>query len=408
VQILFDGDQRFTCQRCGRCCRAWDVPVLASEAAELRKLGVERLAPELAGRDRDPFAKVRGSSHILRLRKRPDHACHFLAADGRCAIHAELGLRRKPLSCRTFPFRVFSTTAGTIVTASFSCPTVVRNEGEPLDAQRKEIERLAEEWRRASAADPLPVRWCEGKLIDAPMLAGLREALLVALNRPNTDGAVDLRQRAGRLADLVDDLARPRVVRLKEERFGEYLRVMGRHFAERESTGPARAPSALSRLFARGFLFTIIALAWRLDPDQRQLSRLRLWGRLAHLLFHLHGLAGAVRGLDFGRVRRLEAPGGERPLWMRMERYLRSSIATLGPGRGDIVTELHVAAAVLNAALCLAAMRREGPPDDEGFALALTEAASLDHVAAPVAQGLIGWLARNADPLRAFACWRLR
>jgi Fe-S-cluster containining protein len=406
VQILLDGEQRFSCQRCGRCCRAWDVPVLAPEAAALRGLKAERLAQGLDDPARDPFAKVRGNSQLLRLRRRPGGACQFLAGDGRCAIHAELGLRRKPLTCRTFPFRVFSTTLGTIVTASFSCPTIVRNEGESLGAQRKEIERLAEEWRRASAPQPVLVRWCDGRAIGSATLAGLRETLLAVLDRGKARGAVDLPQRVDRLANLVDDIVRPRVVRLAEERFAEYLSVMGRHFAEREGASPARERSALSRLFARGFLFAIIALAWRLDPAHQRSSRLRLWARLAHLLLHLHGLAPAVRGLDFGRVRRLNAPDAGQALWTRMERYLLSSIATLGTGRGDVVTELHVAAAVLCAAVCLAAMRQEGPPDDERFMAALTDAASLDHVAAPVARGIIGWLARSSEPLRAVACWR--
>ena len=125
-------DQHFTCGRCGRCCRRATVAVTEDEAASYRAARVARWFRERAdgaeGTADDPFEAIDGHPALLQIRKRDDGACGFLSPAGLCRIHEELGVDRKPLACRVFPFRfhpVDGPPADVVVTTSFACPTVV-------------------------------------------------------------------------------------------------------------------------------------------------------------------------------------------------------------------------------------------------------------------------------------------
>src|SRR5713101_2992093 len=97
--LLLDPEQRFTCQQCGRCCRrGWDIALTPGEVKTYRRAKAERYY-----RERD------------------------LSPENRCRIHEELGAERKPLTCRLFPFRFHPAEGAAVLTASFCCPTVVRN-----------------------------------------------------------------------------------------------------------------------------------------------------------------------------------------------------------------------------------------------------------------------------------------
>src|SRR6187397_1322257 len=133
-------EQRFTCQQCGRCCRrGWDIAVTASEAEGYRRAGAGAWFTEdeegAVATTADPFEPIAGHAGHLRIRKRADGACGFLSPDNRCRIHEQLGGARKPLTCRLFPFRFHPVEGKAVVSASFCCPTIVANEGEPVSAQ---------------------------------------------------------------------------------------------------------------------------------------------------------------------------------------------------------------------------------------------------------------------------------
>jgi lysine-N-methylase len=153
--LRHDPAQRFTCARCTRCCRHFDVAVTEEEAQRLRRPALARLWSATTGATialqsddvGDPLESAPGG--LLRLRRRTDGACGFLAEDGACRIHAGPGADQKPLACRIFPFRVHATEAAPLVAASFSCPTVARNEGEPLAHQLGALGSLAKSWRRS-------------------------------------------------------------------------------------------------------------------------------------------------------------------------------------------------------------------------------------------------------------------
>ena len=66
--------------------------------------------------------------------------CTFLSPNNQCQLHQ----RAKPSGCRQFPFRLTRTPDGIFVGASFYCPSIQANEGQPLPAFQAELENLAE------------------------------------------------------------------------------------------------------------------------------------------------------------------------------------------------------------------------------------------------------------------------
>src|SRR6185436_10731967 len=129
------------------CCRGAWVVVTPSEVERYRATGVARFYVDDGAPGVDPFEPV-AHGHF-RIRRRADGACGFLSAGDRCRIHEELGGEAKPLACRVFPFRFPPAAGRPFVAASASCPTIVRNEGEPLTAQVRALAALRAEWTRA-------------------------------------------------------------------------------------------------------------------------------------------------------------------------------------------------------------------------------------------------------------------
>ena len=104
VRIVFPPEVRFTCSRCGDCCRGWHVMLGPGEAERLEALDWSGAAPELAGIS--PAAPVPGEprSGRLALARKADGACVYLGARNQCRVHEEFGEPAKPLLCRLYPF----------------------------------------------------------------------------------------------------------------------------------------------------------------------------------------------------------------------------------------------------------------------------------------------------------------
>ncbi|MGE5503216.1 MAG: YkgJ family cysteine cluster protein, partial [Actinomycetota bacterium] len=104
--------RRFACTACGRCCYGW-LPLTVDDAlAHAHRFPLAMVwTPVRQGHK--AFALTARLGTTIRLPGRreaavriipvaylpPSQACPELAADGRCAIHAD-----KPLRCRTMPF----------------------------------------------------------------------------------------------------------------------------------------------------------------------------------------------------------------------------------------------------------------------------------------------------------------
>jgi len=409
--LVLDAEQRFTCQQCGRCCRrGWDIALTPGEVKAYRQAKAERYyreredSPE--GADTDPFDPLPGG--YARIRKRADGACGFLSPENRCRLHEELGAERKPLTCRLFPFRFHPAEGSPVLTASFCCPTVVRNAGARLDAQPREIATLRKAWSREYPERDLAVELIKGRPLGGEALATLRQVLREMLDRPGPSGRPDLPANVLRMARFVEDITRHRVVRLPAPRFAEYVELTGRYAAKSEQPVPARPASALGRLLSRGFLFAVVAAREQLEDPRESGLRLGLRWRLARLLAHTHGMGPGLSGLDLAAARRARFHPGDPEVQGLAGNYLRAAVQTLGTGRRPVLEELAVSFAFLNAAGVLAAQRaaRAGRTmvDAEAFSEGLMEAVDLTHADSSGVLGrLLGTLSGGVEALYLFA-----
>ncbi len=410
--LRHDPAQRFTCARCTRCCRHYDVAVTEEEAQRLRRPALARLwsatagAPAASADDpADPLESASGG--LLRLRRRRDGACGFLAEDGACRIHAGPGADQKPLACRIFPFRVHATEGAPLVTASFSCPTVARNEGEPLAQQLGALGSLVKSWRRSFPEETPPLRFAGQRTLAGAVAGEMRGVFSQILDRPGPAGRLDLRDNVGRMAVLLDDWTRPRVLALTDTDFADYVRLTGRFAASSDKPVVAGRPSAVGRLQLRGFLLAVIAGRLQTRGPRRG-PRLALRGRLARVALHLHGLWPATDGIDRGAARRVPLDLEEPEVHARVHHFLRSTLETLPTGARPLVDELAWAFATLHAASQLAAMHAaaqgRGAVGAEDLVEGLATASDLGQAGTGGPLGaVLGSLTGGIEALRAFA-----
>lgn len=382
---LVDPELRFTCQSCARCCRGgYDIALTTGEVEAYRKAGVDRLFTERegdpSGASQDPFEPIPGHP-LSRIRRRTDGACGFLSPANRCRIHEELGADRKPLVCQVFPFSFSQLGDARLIVPSFSCPTIVANKGTLVSEQLVPLEKLERRFSKAFGEAVHRPAFASGKPIEGSTLGDLRAILQNMLQ------SSDLRTSVRRMAWLLEDLWRPRVLRLPPEGFSEYLRVMGRHF---ESVVPAvDPPTFVSRLTFRGFVFTVMATALRLGEPPGT-SKLSQYLRTLLLLLHVHGVGPGSKSHNLRALGRSRIPARDPKILAIIQNYLRSTIATLG-SRGSVLEDMAVSVGVLNSGLILAAVRagergeREADASDVTFGL--TTAADLVHVRAESLMG---------------------
>jgi len=142
LEIVFPPEVRFTCSRCGDCCRTWHVMLGPGEMERLEALDWSASAPELAGIS--PGAPVPGEprSGRLALAQHEDGACIYLGSENQCRIHETFGEAAKPLMCRLYPFGFLAVGERVGVDVSFACRAVSRDEGEPLSRRVPEWTRL--------------------------------------------------------------------------------------------------------------------------------------------------------------------------------------------------------------------------------------------------------------------------
>lgn len=410
MKLDFDGDQRFTCRGCGRCCRrGWDIALTAGEVDGYRRARAERWFREAEGASEgasaDPFEAVPGHAGVLRIRKRKDGACGFLSPENRCRIHEEMGGPRKPLTCRLFPYR-FHPAEGRapLLTASFSCPTVVDNVGAPAAEQAQELSALHREWARLFPEETGPSLLALERRIEGAALWTVRRTLRALLERPGADGRPDLRENVARIGVLLDDWSRLRVLSLSDEALAEYLELTGSFAIRNEKAPLRRRASGLARLLFRGFVFAIVAARVQLEDGRRGGLRLSLRLRLARLLFRAHGLWPGGDDLDLRAARRASLDLARPELFGVAHNYLRSSIETLGTGRRPVVDEAAIAVAFLQAGCVLAAVRagrggRERVERDD-LTQGLMDASDLTHADPGTAYG--GLLSSLSGGLESF------
>jgi Fe-S-cluster containining protein len=390
LHLRLDPEQRFTCQQCGRCCRRWDVLITAAERDGYAKRGVARWFREsdspAEGTDHDPFEPVSGWRGYYRIRSRSNGECGFLSSDNRCRIHEELGSAAKPLTCRMFPFKFHPVAGGAVVTASFGCPTIVANRGEPVSS-----DSLEDTYREVAAAMRPPTtqrQFVAGRTIDNASIHIIRESLLRMLSRTDA-GGFDLRANVQRMAHALDDLTRSRVLRLPDEDFAEYIKLTLPYAAASTAQIQPSKPGRIGRLMQFGFLYVVAATRYGIEHRADSVWSKRIAG--VRMLAHFHRLAPAidrvdVRALGRGRVD-INAPGIEPPAY----HYLRGTIEALGARERPLLDDFAIGVSCLNAACALAIMNAHAsgrPIDRQSFSEALME--SVDVLQADD-RGVLGW-----------------
>jgi lysine-N-methylase len=403
VKIEISPGQRFTCRQCGLCCRGVAVVVTPAEVERYRKVGAERWYDDGGGAV-DPFEPV-AQGHF-RIRRRADGACGFLSGDNRCRIHEEMGGAAKPLACRVFPFRFHQAEGRPLVTASASCPTIVRNEGTLLTEQVPEIATLRSEWARAFPEPDGVLYLTGGRPIEAKTLRAIKDTLRRLLDPRPAGSPGDLAAAVERMARWLEDLSRHRVARLAPAAFAEYAVITGRHAVESPAPPPPGRPSAVTRLLSRGFLFTVLAVREESGPSAtgfaRHLRRMRL-------LAHLHGLAPATEAVDRSALRRVSLDRDDPGVDAILCQALRAAVDGLGTGRRPVLDELAVQAATLAAGIALAAMASQGAGRDridaEALTGGITAAAHLGYADSGALFALLPSLAGGVDALRLVGRW---
>ncbi len=146
----FADDVRFSCSRCGDCCRTWNVMLGPGERETLESLDWTEHAPDLAGMKPAARVKQPGMETRQRLRRRPDGSCVYLGEDNQCRIHEHFGADAKPLLCRLYPFGFYPVGERIGVDPSFACKAVAEGLGRPLAERVPEWTRLV----RQSSAKP--------------------------------------------------------------------------------------------------------------------------------------------------------------------------------------------------------------------------------------------------------------
>jgi Fe-S-cluster containining protein len=379
------------------------VLVTAAERDTYNKREVARWFRETdsdtEGTEREPFEPVSGWRGYYRIRARSDGACGFLSSADRCRIHEELGAAAKPLTCRMFPFRFHPGAGGATVTASFGCPTIVANRGEPVSERSLESLYEEHEWRPITT----PRELVRGRSIDARSISIIRESLLRMLARAD-GGAVDLRANVRRIAHALDDLTRSRVLRLNDADFAEYIKLTLPYAAASTSAAPPGRPGRIGRLMQFGFLYVVAATRYGIEHRSDSVWSKRIAG--VRMLAHFHRLAPAMDRVNVGALKGrvdINAPDIQPVAY----HYLRASLEGLGARRRPLLDDLAIAVSCLNAAGALAVMNadaRRRPIDRESFSDALME--SVDVLQADEG-GLLGWalprLAAGAEALKVLA-----
>jgi hypothetical protein len=307
-----------------------------------------------------------------------------------------------------FPYRFHPLEDAVRVTTSFCCPTTIANAGELVSARLQEVKALRAEWFAVYPEKPARVAYVQGRAIDRQTLATLKAVLHQMLERPGPGGAPpDLRANVLRMGLTLEDLARHRVLRLRDDAFAEYLTLTGRHAAKSEKPVAPRQASRVGRLLQRGFLFVVAATRLQAENASASGLKLALRLRLLRLLLHFHGLAPGASGIDLSAVRRVPVDVNGPEIREAARHFLRAAVEALGTGRRPVLEEMALALSYLNAACDLAAMKADSarrPVGRDIFGEALMEAVDLTHADDRGSLGrILATLSAGPDALFAFA-----
>lgn len=141
IKLSLPQAQNWSCHNCGGCCKQHGIVITVEERDRIASQGWT----EADGIPSDWYVEEKSvaSKNWLRMAHRDDGSCVFLDDKGLCKIHGKFGEPAKPLACRIYPY-VFHPAGGRMaVSLRFSCPSVVRNLGTPIEKNRSELRGIA-------------------------------------------------------------------------------------------------------------------------------------------------------------------------------------------------------------------------------------------------------------------------
>ncbi len=295
---------RFSCRRCGDCCRHAPVTLTAAEVAryDARDWAPILGAPVVSIHERAVHDGVYGEF----MRRRPDGACIMLGADSLCAIHTHLGEAEKPLTCRLYPYTFTGATEGkAIASATFGCSSIAAGDGDPLPNRRKALEGLLEEVEQERPVAPP----------DGPITfhGGLRyaradvERVLDLLVRELEDAGRPLPERLVAAAKFTSLLAGSRFPTLEGETPRKLVDAFAAGINDQAQRGLLRVPGGPPPLPEKILFRQVLAFAARRDPATLLTAGTlrRLARRFGNLLAGLTFMAGNGVVQPIGRDRRV-------------------------------------------------------------------------------------------------------
>ena len=132
---IADDRTHWDCHGCASCCRGLSVPLRPDE---MDRIDASLYEDVLRGRSfHVPYAGGGGEKVVRVLRQvGSDEHCVFLAADGRCWVHARQGAQAKPDTCQLFPLATIVTACGPRLTLRIACASLHESheDGSPLEA----------------------------------------------------------------------------------------------------------------------------------------------------------------------------------------------------------------------------------------------------------------------------------
>lgn len=209
--------QAWDCRGCTTCCRELVVH-LSSE--DRRRIDRQNWAARLGVA---PYVRYAGG---VVLNHAPEGGCVFLLPDGKCRIHAELGMDAKPLACRIYPFTLERESDSIRVGLRFDCPTVTRSEGRAVSAHRKEIQHtadaIAKELPALFRSEPESVEFARDLKIGRPAL----DRIIARLDRWIGDTRRPIHERIAGLHAIVATLNDAKLQRFDEARLSELIDML--------------------------------------------------------------------------------------------------------------------------------------------------------------------------------------
>jgi lysine-N-methylase len=273
--------QHYDCQNCTYCCRKLLVLITRAERDRILEAG---WADRLPGQ-RLFYRYKRFARRPFMLAHRPDGACVFLGDNKLCRLHAETGIKTKPLPCRLYPFVPTPAIDGVRMDLRCDCLSVAYNKGRSLSVHARDIAQMVAELRMGpQLAAPAWRGWLR---LSGREFAAVVEAF-VRLVRP---GSLDHRSRLRAGCLLLETLYELRPRKVRGERFAELMTLLadGAAMEAAQQTKPDRPlPRRVERLFgqwlflhalaedpqlARAGPITKLARSWRRYGQSRVFAR---------------------------------------------------------------------------------------------------------------------------------------